>query len=81
MRFVGVSLVVLGMVVLGYQGFTFSHDGKAGGNDISAREAVEPRTYLPPLVGGAAIIGGILLVTTADCRSGAASPRKTLSQI
>ena len=53
-RAVGIVLVILGALVLGYQGFTRVAD-----------ERVEARTkvvWIPPVVGGIVLVSGLILL-------------------
>ncbi len=60
---VGIILIVLGIAALAYQGITYTQREtafKAGPIHIEAdREHFVP---LPPIIGAAAVIGGIVLV-------------------
>ena len=60
---VGIALVVLGVVAFGYQGITYTSREKI--IDIGPFQATadtEKTIPLPPLVGGLALVGGIVLV-------------------
>jgi len=63
---VGIVLVVIGIIALGYQGFTYTTREKA--IDLGPIQVTTERTHtfpLPPIVGGVALIGGILLLMMA----------------
>ncbi|HEV8384242.1 MAG TPA: hypothetical protein VGQ11_05160 [Candidatus Acidoferrales bacterium] len=60
---VGIILIILGIVSLTYQGITYKTEKKVV--DIGPIEATktEHKTIpLPPILGGIALVGGILLV-------------------
>jgi uncharacterized membrane protein len=63
---IGVILIVLGIVALAYQGITYTTREKV--LDIGPLEATAEKQKtipLPPIVGGLALVGGIVLVATA----------------
>jgi len=69
MRVAGIVLVILGALALGYQGFTYvTHDKviDAGPVDVSVQK--EKRVWIPPVVGGITVIGGLILLVTAGKR-------------
>ncbi len=64
---VGILLIVLGIAALAYGGFSFTtHEKKkildAGPIHLDATVEKERSVTLPPIVGIAAIIGGVVLV-------------------
>jgi hypothetical protein len=59
----GIVLIILGVIVLAYQEFTYTIHGKAV--EIGPAHAVkeEQETIpVPPIVGGAAVLGGVALL-------------------
>jgi hypothetical protein len=63
MRIAGLILLVLGALALAYQGFTYTTEKKV--LDIGPLEATvdqEKTVPLPPVLGGAAMVGGIALL-------------------
>jgi hypothetical protein len=63
---VGIILIVLGIVALAYQGITYTTREKV--LDIGPVEATAEKQKtipLPPIVGGLALVGGVILVATA----------------
>lgn len=59
-----IILIIIGVVALGYQGFTYSTREKV--IDIGALNVTVEKTRtvpIPPIVGGIALIGGIALLT------------------
>ncbi len=60
---IGIILIVLGLISLGYQGFTYTQHEKVaqvGSLKISADK--EKTVDLPPILGGAALVVGLVLV-------------------
>ena len=69
MRMVAIVLIVLGALALGYQGFTYVSREKvvdAGPIQISADR--ERTVWIPPIVGGVAVVAGLALLLTAGKR-------------
>jgi uncharacterized membrane protein len=67
---IGIILIVLGVVSLAYQGITYTTREKV--LDIGPLEATtekEKTIPLPPIVGGLALAGGVILVATAGRKS------------
>jgi uncharacterized membrane protein HdeD (DUF308 family) len=63
MKILGVILIVLGIVALAYQGITYTTSEKVVDLGPLKVEATKERTIpLPPIVGAAAVIGGVLLL-------------------
>jgi hypothetical protein len=63
MKILGVVLIVLGIVALAYQGITYTTSEKVVDLGPLKVEAKKERTLpLPPVVGAAAVIGGVLLL-------------------
>ncbi|MDZ4403604.1 hypothetical protein [Prosthecobacter sp.] len=63
---VGIVLIAIGIIALGYQGFTYTTREKA--IDLGPIQVTTEETHtfpLPPVVGGVALVGGILLLITA----------------
>ena len=60
---IGVILIVLGVVALAYQGITYTTNEKVVDLGPLKVEAKREKTIpLPPLLGGLALVGGIVLV-------------------
>lgn len=60
---VGVVLIVLGVVALAYQGITYTTNEKVVDLGPLKVEAQREKTIpLPPVLGGLALVGGIVLV-------------------
>jgi uncharacterized membrane protein HdeD (DUF308 family) len=68
-KIVGVILIVLGIVALAYQGITYTTSEKIVDLGPLKVEAQRERTLpLPPLVGAAAVIGGVILLVVSRRR-------------
>lgn len=66
---VGVVLIVLGAVALAYQGITYTTSEKVVDLGPLKVEAKREKTLpLPPLVGAAAVIGGVILLAVSARR-------------
>jgi len=64
-RIVGIVLVILGALALGYGGFTYITREKvvdAGPVQVTADR--EKTVWIPPVVGGIAVVGGLILLAT-----------------
>jgi uncharacterized membrane protein len=60
---IGVILIVLGVVALAYQGITYTTSEKVVDLGPLKVEAKREKTIpLPPILGGLALVGGIVLV-------------------
>ena len=60
---VGVLLVIAGIIIIGFRGFSYQSREKVaeiGNVQVTAQE--EKMVYLPPVMGGIAIVAGIILV-------------------
>jgi uncharacterized membrane protein len=67
---VGLILIVLGVVALAYQGFSYTTEKKAvdmGPIQINKKE--NHNVPLPPILGGVAIVGGLVLVVLGQKKS------------
>jgi hypothetical protein len=63
---IGVIFVVIGMVALAYQGITYTTSEKVVDLGPLKVEAKREKTIpLPPLVGAAAVVGGVLLIVVS----------------
>jgi uncharacterized membrane protein len=60
---VGIVLIVIGVVMLVYQGVTYTTREKVlEVGPVEVRKETQKTIPLPPLVGGVALVGGIILV-------------------
>ena len=66
----GIALLVLGVVALAYQGLTYTTREKVLEiGPIKATKETQRTIPLPPVLGGIALIGGVVMVTAAARRS------------
>jgi hypothetical protein len=62
---IGIVLVVLGALALAYQGINYTRQEKVLDiGPIHATAETHERIPLPPIVGGLALIGGVVLLVT-----------------
>jgi uncharacterized membrane protein len=60
---VGILLVVLGALALAYQGITYTHREKViDVGPIHATKDTQEQIPLPPIIGGLALLGGVVLL-------------------
>jgi uncharacterized membrane protein len=60
---IGILLIVLGGLALAYQGFTYTHQEKVLDlGPIHATAEKQERVSIPPILGGLALVGGIVLL-------------------
>jgi len=65
----GVILIVLGAAALAYQGFTYTTEEEIVDiGPIEATAETEKTVPISPLLGGAALVGGVILVIVAARR-------------
>ena len=63
MSLVGIVLVVLGALALAYQGITYTHREKVlDVGPIHATKDTQEQIPLPPIIGGLALLGGVVLL-------------------
>jgi hypothetical protein len=66
----GVLLIVLGVVSLAYQGITYTtHEKVLDLGPLKAERETEKTIPLPPLLGGLALAGGVVLLAVGARRS------------
>jgi len=66
---VGIILVVIGALALGYQGFSYvSRDTVAEAGSVRVTADREKTVWIPPVVGGIALVTGLILVTAGGRR-------------
>lgn len=69
---VGIILIVLGIVALAYQGFSYKTEKRVvDAGPIHVDKTEDHWVSLPPVLGGIALVGGIILVV-AGAKSGRA---------
>lgn len=60
---VGIALIVLGVIALGYQGITYTtHKKVLDVGPLQATKEEHKTIPLPPIVGAIALVGGVALV-------------------
>lgn len=60
---VGVLLIIFGIIVLGYQGMTYTKKEKlAEIGDIQITANTQKTIYFPPVVGGLSLVAGVILI-------------------
>lgn len=60
---IGLALIVLGIGALAYQGFTYTtHEKILDIGPLQASADTQKTMPVPPLVGGLALIGGVVMV-------------------
>jgi hypothetical protein len=63
---IGIVLIILGGLALAYQGFGYTHQEKVlDVGPIHATAEKHERISIPPILGGLALVGGIVLVVFA----------------
>ena len=63
----GIALIVLGIIALTYHGITYTtHEKVLKIGPLEATQEVKKTIPLPPILGGAALAGGIVLVFTGS---------------
>ena len=61
----GIVLVVLGALALAYQGITYTrHEKVLDVGPIHATKDTDERIPLPPILGGVALLGGVVLLVS-----------------
>jgi hypothetical protein len=67
---IGVILVVLGIIILAYQGITYTkRETVAQLGNLQVTADTQKTVYFPPIAGGVALVAGIVLVIIAQRRS------------
>ena len=67
MKAIGVLLIIVGVLALGYQGFSYVTRDKVV--DIGPVEVTKEKTrtvYFPPILGAVALVAGIALTITGS---------------
>jgi uncharacterized membrane protein len=64
---IGIVLVLFGIVALAYQGFTYTKREKVvDWGPLHAYQDKRERVPLPPIVGGLALVGGVVLIAVGS---------------
>ena len=67
---VGILLIVFGGLALAYQGFTYTHQERVLDlGPIHATADEHERVSIPPMVGGLALLGGVVLLVVGAKKS------------
>ena len=70
MKILGILLIIIGIVAFAYQGITYTSREKVV--DLGPVEVTTEKTStfpLPPVVGGIALVGGIVLLLVGNKKS------------
>jgi hypothetical protein len=69
LRVIGIALLVLGILALAYQGITYTKTEKVlEVGPITATKETKKTIPLPPVLGGVAVVGGIVLLVAGARR-------------
>jgi len=69
LRIIGILLIVLGLVALAYQGITYTKTEKVlEVGPITATKETKKTIPLPPVLGGVALLGGVVLLVASSSR-------------
>jgi hypothetical protein len=67
---VGIVLIVIGAIILGYQGVTYTTREKVlEVGPVEVRKETQKTIPLPPIIGGVALAGGLILVIMGTRRA------------
>jgi hypothetical protein len=67
---IAILLIVLGALALAYQGFTYTHREKVLDlGPIHATADKQERVSIPPILGGMALVGGVVLLLSISRKS------------
>ena len=59
----GIVLVLIGVVTLSYQGYTYTkHENVATIGDVQVTADTQKTVYFPPMLGGLALAAGVILL-------------------
>lgn len=65
MRLVGIVLIIIGVIALAYQGFTYTtHKKILDLGPIQASKEERHTVPLPPILGALALIGGVVILAS-----------------
>ena len=69
LRIIGILLIVVGLVALAYQGITYTKSEKVlEVGPITATKETKKTIPLPPVLGGVALLGGVVLLVASSSR-------------
>jgi len=67
----GIVLILVGVVLLAYQGFTYTKREKVAQlGDLQVTADTQKTVYFPPIVGGVSLVAGIILVVISRRNGG-----------
>jgi len=70
MRIIGIVLIILGALALGYQGFSYvTRDKVADVGPVQVTAEREKTVWIPPVVGGAAVAAGAAMLLLGSRRT------------
>jgi hypothetical protein len=70
LRIVAIALIVLGIVAFAYQGITYTKREKVlEVGPITATKETKETIPLPPILGGVALVGGVVLLVASARRA------------
>lgn len=65
MRVIGIVLVILGALALGYGGFTYvTRENVVDAGPVQVTAEKQKTVWIPPVVGGIAVASGLVLLAT-----------------
>jgi len=68
-RILGIVFVVLGALALGYGGFTYvTRDKVVDAGPVQVTAEKQKTVWIPPVVGGIAVVTGLILIATGGRR-------------
>ncbi len=71
MRVVGLCLVIIGALLLGYQGFTYiSRETVVDVGPVKVSADRERTVWIPPVIGGVAVVAGLVLMVSGGRKVG-----------
>lgn len=63
---IGIILIILGILTLTYQGFTYTQREKVAEiGDVQVTADTEKTVHFPPILGGLSLVAGIILVVVS----------------
>lgn len=64
-KVVGLLLVLLGVIALLYSGFTYTRRERVDLGPVEVEKKTTEHVPIPPLAGGLALLGGVVVILTA----------------
>jgi len=62
MKMMGVILIIVGALILGYQGFTYvTHEKVVDAGPVQVTAEKEKTVWIPPVIGGVAVVAGLVM--------------------